>query len=70
MTGEKTASLYDVACSYIPEKVSEEELLGFIKTIDFSKFKNKMQGIGIVQKPFGTAVDGKVVSKLIQTLEI
>lgn len=54
---------------YLPKKVTKDEILEFVQTIDFSKLKNKMQAIGIVMKHFppGT-VDGNKVKQIIQNL--
>jgi uncharacterized protein YqeY len=67
-TGKEASSLSEVAKSYMPKMVSEDEIKNFIATIDFSKFKNKMQAVGVVKNHFGTCVDGKLVSSIIQTM--
>lgn len=47
--------------------VSEEEILEFVDTIDFSKLKNKMAAMGIVKKHFrGKIVDSKMLQNIIQ----
>lgn len=55
--------------NYLPKQVSEKEIKDVIRSIDFSKLKNKMQAVGIIIKHFpkGT-VDGKVVRKLIESM--
>jgi uncharacterized protein YqeY len=67
-TGKDVSSLLSVAKNYMPEMISEEEIKAFIDTIDFSNFKNKMQAGGVVKKHFGTSVDGKLVSSIIQQM--
>ena len=54
---------------YIPAMISEAEVEKWIKeNIDFSKFKNKMQVVGVVLKHFGSVVDGSKVKLLIQRM--
>ena len=47
--------------------VSEDEIKHFVKAIDFSKLKNKMQAMGIVKNHFkGKMVDSKMLQELIK----
>ena len=65
---ETSSTLMDYVESLLPKQVSKEEISSWIKeNVDFSKFKNKMQACGEVVKHFGNAVDGKVVSQIINT---
>ena len=53
---------------YLPKMVTEDQIIKYIKeNIDFSVLKNKMQAIGIVNKHFGSLVDGKMIAKIVQT---
>lgn len=47
-----TSYLIEIGQSYLPKQASEEEIINFIKTIDMSKFKNKMQAMGLIMKEF------------------
>lgn len=50
----------------LPETVSEEEIVCYLNTVDFSLLKNKMQAINLVKKHFGeTAVDGNLVKTIV-----
>lgn len=70
LTGKCDMVLLSVAKSYVPDKITEEEILEFLSTVDFSKLKNKMQAVGLVKKEFGSAVDGKLASTLVRNLTI
>lgn len=70
LTGKCDMVLLSVAKSYVPEKITEEEILEFLSTIDFSKLKNKMQAVGLVKKEFGQAVDGSLASTLVRNLTV
>jgi len=61
-----TSTLKPLAESYLPTKISKEELVSFINTIDFTQLKNKMMAVGIVKKHFGTSVDAQMVNDIIQ----
>jgi hypothetical protein len=51
---------------YLPEELTEEQIEQWIRdNVDFSSLKNKMQAISIVTKHFGSAVDGKIVKKIV-----
>lgn len=51
---------------YMPKQATEEEILKWIKeNIDFTKFKNSKQVIGVICKHFGPATTGKFVTELI-----
>jgi uncharacterized protein YqeY len=62
----KTSKYLEILNSYIPKQVTEEELVKWIKeNINFEKFKNSKQVIGVICKHFGTATTGKFVTELI-----
>lgn len=64
--GDKlTSGTIYYAKSYLPPEVKEETIYKWIvKNIDFSKFKNKMQAMGIIMKQFKDA-DGNLVKKIL-----
>ena len=59
----------EVAQSYLPKQPSQEEVVEFIKTIDFSKYKNKMQAMGPIMKEF-PGLDGSVAKGILMTMEL
>jgi uncharacterized protein YqeY len=63
-----TSTLKPLIETYLPKQITADELHSFISTIDFSKLSNKMQAVKIVKEKFGNAVDGKIVSGLIQKI--
>ena len=57
----------EVLKSYLPEQVTEEEVIAWIKNnVVFSTLKNKMQAVGLVTKHFGPKVDGQTVKRIIE----
>lgn len=60
--------IYEILEKYIPKEISDEEIKEYIKTIDFSQFKNKMQAMGIIMKHFGVSVDGNKVKKILMEI--
>jgi hypothetical protein len=64
---EKYASeeLIKYVNNYLPKEITEEEINSFLDTLDFNKYKNKMQAIGDVMKHFNGNVDGNLVKSLI-----
>lgn len=53
-------------CEFIlPKEATEDDIKMFLKTVDFSQFKNKMQAIGVVTKHFNGNVDGNLVKSII-----
>lgn len=61
-----TSKLISILESYLPEMVSDEEVITWIKeNIDFSTLKNKMQAMGIIMKQFGKTVDGNNVKRIL-----
>ena len=51
---------------YLPATASEVDVAEFMKTIDFSKLKNKMQAIGMVKSNFKGAVDSEMVKRMVE----
>jgi len=50
----------------LPETVSEEVIVCYLNTVDFSALKNKMQAINLVKDYFGAAaVDGNMVKTIV-----
>ena len=67
----ETSSYLVVLQSYMPETVDEDEVKEWIiLNVDFTKFKNKMQAIGVVKAHFGNKADSKMVSALIKEWKI
>jgi uncharacterized protein YqeY len=64
---ESTSEYLDILRSYLPRKVSREDIVAWVKeNIDFSQYKNKMQAMGIIMKHFGKTADGKQVNQILQ----
>lgn len=52
---------------YLPRQATREEVVAWVReNIDFSKFKNRMQAMGVVMKHFGRSADGKMVNHILQ----
>ena len=53
--------------SFLPKMTNEHDIRVYLKTIDFSKLKNKMQAIGLCKNHFGNdCVDSNVVKNIIE----
>lgn len=53
---------------YLPKAASEEEIRAWIvANIDFSAYANRMQAMKPIMNHFGTAADGNVVKKILQS---
>jgi uncharacterized protein YqeY len=64
---ESTSEYLNILKSYLPQKVSREDIVAWIKeNIDFSQYKNKMQAMGTIMKHFGRNADGKQVNQILQ----
>ena len=65
---KETASEYlQILEAYLPRQVSPEEIIAWIKAnIDFGRFKNKMQTMGVIMKHFGKTADGKLVNQILK----
>lgn len=59
-----TSYVIQAAQSYLPKQASEEEVTKFIKTIDMTKFKNKMQAMGLIIKQF-PGIDGNFAKSIL-----
>lgn len=62
---EKDVELISLLEKYLPKEATEEEIISFIKTIDFSKYNNKMQAMKEIMQHFGSAVDGNKVKTIL-----
>lgn len=51
---------------FIPRQASEDEIREFLKTVDFSSLKSKMQAIGLVKDHFDGNVDGDTVKSIVE----
>ena len=58
----------DLCEEILPKEASEEEIREFLKTVDFSLLKNKMQAIGLVNKHFNGNVDGNLVKTIVMEM--
>ena len=64
---EATSEYLDILKSYLPRKVSREDIVAWIEeNIDFSQYNNKMQAMGTIMKHFGKTADGKQVNQILQ----
>ena len=68
--GDKSSSDFLVIIeSYLPKKASEKEIFEWIgQNVDLSRFKNKMQAMGLIMKHFGSTADGNTVKKILQKM--
>ena len=68
--GDKSSSDFLVIIeSYLPKKASEKEIFEWIgQNVDLSRFKNKMQAMGLIMKHFGATADGNTVKKILQKM--
>jgi len=65
-----TSPFLEAIYSLLPKFASEIDIAEFMKTIDFSKLKNKMQAIGMVKSNFKGAVDSDMVKKMVEGWEV
>jgi len=65
---KETASEYlQILEAYLPRQVSPEEIIAWTKAnIDFGRFKNRMQAMGVIMKHFGKTADGKLVNQILK----
>ena len=63
---ELTSYPIEAAQAYLPKQAGEEEVKAFIETIDMSKFKNKMQAMGLIMKQF-PGIDGNFAKKILMS---
>ena len=65
--GEESSDYLRILKAYLPRQATREEIVAWVQdNIDFSKFKNRMQAMGVVMKHFGKSVDGKLVNQILQ----
>ena len=70
VTRQETSEYLRILQSYLPEMVTREEVINWIKdNIVFSQYKNKMQAVGPVMKHFGKLADGKQVNQILKEWE-
>lgn len=62
-----TSYLIEIAQGYLPKQASEEEVREFVSTIDMTKFKNKMQAMGLIMKEF-PGIDGNFAKKILMSV--
>ncbi len=61
-----TSNYLNMLEGYLPQMATREEITAWIEqNIDFSKYNNRMQAIGIVMKHFGKLADGGLVKKIL-----
>ena len=64
---EATSEYLQVLEAYLPRQVSREEIVAWTRAnIDFGRFKNKMQAMGVIMKHFGKTADGKFVNQILK----
>ncbi len=64
---EATSEYLQVLEAYLPRQVSREEIVAWTRAnIDFGRFKNKMQAMGMIMKHFGKTADGKLVNQILK----
>lgn len=66
LADNETSTYLKLIESYLPTKVSEEQIELWIKeNIEFEKLKNKMMAIRFVLDHFGAQTDGGTVKKIL-----
>lgn len=67
--GTRDSEFIKITEQYLPKTAGEEEIVSWIReNIDFSKFKSKMQAMGMIMKHFGSSADGNTVKEILQKL--
>lgn len=67
--GKEESPFLTIMEEYLPKAASEEEIRAWIvANIDFSTFANRMQAMRPIMNHFGSAADGNVVKKILQSL--
>jgi len=56
-----------IAKKYLPAQVNKEEIIRYIKGLDMSRFKNKMQAMGPIMKRFKGS-DGNFIKNILLNL--
>jgi len=66
--GKESSPFLTIMEGYLPQAVSEEEVRAWIAAnIDFSTFANRMQAMKPIMAHFGSAADGNLVKKVLQS---
>lgn len=66
--GKSDSPFMTIMEGYLPKAVSEEEIRAWIAAnIDFSAYANRMQAMKPIIAHFGSAADGNVVKKVLQS---
>ena len=67
--GKEESPFLVVMEGYLPRAVSEEEVRQWIvANIDFAAYANRMQAMKPIMAHFGSAADGNLVKKVLQSL--
>lgn len=68
--GETADSAFiEIIENYLPKMATEAEIIVWIQqNIDLSRFKNKMQAMGLIMKHFGARADGNSVKEILQNM--
>lgn len=64
----KNKNLIDLMSIYLPQMATDEQIIEFIKQLDFSKYKNKMQSMKDIISHFGQTVDGNRVKQILNNI--
>lgn len=68
--GKEGSPFLTIMEEYLPKAASEEEIRAWIvANIDFSTFANRMQAMRPIMNHFGSATDGNVVKKILQSFD-
>jgi hypothetical protein len=68
--GKEGSPFLTIMEEYLPQAASEEEIRAWIgANIDFSTFANRMQAMRPIMNHFGSAADGNVVKKILQSFD-
>lgn len=66
--GKERSPFLAIMEEYLPQAASEEEIRAWIAAnIDFSAFANRMQAMKPIIAHFGSAADGNLVKKVLQS---
>lgn len=66
--GKEGSPFLTIMEGYLPQAASEEEIRAWIAAnIDFSTFANRMQAMKPIMTHFGSAADGNLVKKVLQS---
>jgi len=66
-TGAADSQFITVCERYLPRMATDEEVRLWIgQNVDFARYKNKMQAMGVIMKHFGSTADGNAVKRILQ----